>query len=164
MMSTVVLAVLAVTWIADDCSGMIWHRQEHIIAAKEIRRYIYASTGHWLDLVDGDKCDLQTIPTKTKQLVVLATQSDPELIEAKWHDNSMFVDLSPQSYYLLTVKAMASQCLLVVGSDDVGVLYGAYALARKFGVYFRLYGRRLISVIMLSLVAVFPGTNLCSGH
>lgn len=59
-----------------------------------------------------------------------------------WHVDAIHAvgDIPPQGYQLLTVETDASHHLLVVGADDVSILYGAYALVEKFGVHFRLYG------------------------
>ena len=48
--------------------------------------------------------------------------------------------LAPQQYRLVTVHRGRRRVLLVVGGDDVGVLYGAYRLAERLGVRFYLHG------------------------
>ena len=48
-----------------------------------------------------------------------------------------------QSYFLTTTHHHGLTQLFAIGGDSTGVLYAAYAIAEKFGVRFRLYGKAL---------------------
>jgi hypothetical protein len=84
-------------------------------AAREVRRYFFLRTGTLLPLMEEDGKAATTAPTIRLGL-------DPAL--------------GKSAYRLRT----AGPVLTISGGDEVGVLYGAYALAERLGVRFQLDG------------------------
>ena len=94
-----------------------------MLAAKEIRRYVYLRTGELLPVVratDGDA-------------IIVARQDRPIVKPLS------IAKLGPQQYALKTVSQNNRRVVLVVGGDDIGTLYGAYHLLEKFGIRFYLH-------------------------
>jgi hypothetical protein len=94
-----------------------------LLAAKEIRRYIYLRTGQLLTISDGSD-----------------NTADDILIGPKYDENNTAISLAPQQYLIKTVSKHGQKSVLITGSDDVGVLYGAYRFIEHFGVRFYLHG------------------------
>jgi len=100
------------------------------LAAREVRRYVYCRTGQVLLIADKMLADGEAIVVARKDRPVVTALADA----------TDFAALGPQQYCLLTVKRGRRRALLVVGGDEVGVLYGAYRLAEHLGVRFFLHG------------------------
>jgi len=83
----------------------------HRFAAAELRRYVYVRTGKVLDVT--------TERTATARFAF-----------------SLDADLAPEAYRLKT----RGDCLEISAASEQGLLYGAYAVAEKFGVRFYLHG------------------------
>ncbi len=86
--------------------------QLETLAAKEIRRYLYLTTGELLEIRNSDAGTQQTIILKVDD------------------------QLDTQQYRLKTLDNQ----LVISGGSDHGLLYGAYELAEQFGVRFYLHG------------------------
>ena len=95
------------------------------LAAREIRRYVYLRTGELLTI--------ETAGTAAGPGIFVARNDRPE-IKALLPNAAA---LKPQEYAL---KKTGPNSAFIVGGDDVGVLYGAYAFAEKLGVRFYLQG------------------------
>ena len=103
------------------------------LAAREVCRYLYVRTGALPALVEH-------LPD-TGDAIVLGTSKDPlvgRLITR--HGDATLPTLGSQAYHLRTLRANDRSLTLIVGGDDVGVLYGAYRFAEKLGVRFYLHG------------------------
>jgi hypothetical protein len=81
------------------------------LAAKEVRRYVYLTTGELLSISSS---------LSSKSSIVLKTDQG----------------LGEQEYRLKTEGEM----LTISGGSDVAVLYGVYAFAEKLGVRFYIHG------------------------
>ncbi|MGB2755551.1 MAG: malectin domain-containing carbohydrate-binding protein [Phycisphaerae bacterium] len=105
------------------------------LAAKEVRRYVYLRTARLLPIVEGVK----TLP-EGGDLIVVATED--RRLPGDITDASRFKGqkVLPQQYLLETIRQGNRRVLLVVGSDDAGVLYAAYRFAEHLGVRFYLEG------------------------
>src|ERR1035438_7653297 len=107
------------------------------LAAREVRRYVYLRTGRLLPMM--------TQPAglfPTGNLIVVGRKDRPLIYSSVFGPMS---SLGPQSYWLKTITLERSgpagaQKLMVIGGDDAGVLYAAYALAEALGVRFYLHG------------------------
>jgi hypothetical protein len=102
------------------------------LAAHEVRRYLYLRTGELLPI--------QTTSGKAGKACIFVARKDRPEIKGLAGDAAALeavAALKPQEYLL---KKTGPNSLLIVGGDDVGVLYGAYAFAGKLGVRFYLHG------------------------
>ncbi len=108
-----------------------------VLAALEVRRYVYVRTGHLLDLVARDRL----LPSNPSGIVVATKQHAPRL--AGTLDPVFAASLGallPQEYRLRTLVRRNTQTLFLAGGDDTATLYAAYRLAEHFGVRFYLHG------------------------
>jgi hypothetical protein len=107
------------------------------LAAQEIRRYFYLTTGKLLTI------DEETDHENPGNIIFVATKDWPHFKNSTVLD-PLFVQtiesLKPEQYLLKTITHQNRQALLVIGGDPAGVLYGAYRLAEQFGVRFYLHG------------------------
>ncbi|MGZ4972691.1 MAG: alpha-glucuronidase family glycosyl hydrolase [Limisphaerales bacterium] len=92
------------------------------LAAQEVRRYVYLRSGSVLPI----------IPKIAKGDAIVLSTNAAAFAESR--------DLSPQSFLLKTIATNGHSILYIIGSDDVGVLYGAYRVAELLGVRFYLHG------------------------
>ena len=107
------------------------------LAAREVRRYVYLRTGRLLPMM--------TQPAglfPKGNLIVVGRKDRPLIYSSVLGPMS---SLGPQSYWLKTIPLERSgpagaQKLMVIGGDDAGVLYAAFALAEALGVRFYLHG------------------------
>ena len=111
--------------------------QREMLAAREIRRYLYLRTGQLL-AVQENASALPKMPC-----TILVGQKDRPLIKtvakaAKLEET--FSSLAAQQYILKTIDLSGRKLLLVVGGDEIGTLYAAYRLADLWGVRFYLHG------------------------
>jgi len=110
---------------------------QEIIAAREIRRYIFQRTGRLLEIIQegteiSEKNDLIVVASKDRSIMQKLAK------EAKL--STLLDILEPEHYLLKTVQQEKHRVLLVSGGDTVGTLYGAYRLAEHLGVRFYLHG------------------------
>ena len=107
------------------------------LAAQEIRRYFYLTTGKLLSIDEEtdheNPGDLIFVATKDWPHFKNSTELDPSLVQS-------IEALKPEQYLLKTITRHDRQVLLVAGGDPAGVLYGAYRLAEQLGVRFYLHG------------------------
>ncbi|MCJ7450103.1 MAG: hypothetical protein MUO72_20710 [Bacteroidales bacterium] len=106
-----------------------------MLSAREIRRYIYHRTRVLPEIINGDK-----IPGKVKNLIVVANQESRLLLDIYPPIANLRDNLKNNGYSLKTVQKNGQKVLIVTGKDEMGILYGAYALAEKLGVRFYLHG------------------------
>ena len=108
--------VPAVITIRPEASGL------ELLAAHEVRRYVYLRTGKVLPVkrgaVGGDRI---VVTCKNRKFC-----------------DELGQDLGPQQFTLKTSTAGGAITWSVVGGDEVGTLYGAYRFAEKLGIRFGL--------------------------
>jgi hypothetical protein len=107
------------------------------LAAQEIRRYFYLTTGKLPAIAD------ETTSDASGELILVANKDWPLLKASTDLDESLvksIASLKPEQYLLKTITHNERQVLLVVGGDPAGTLYGAYRLAEELGVRFYLHG------------------------
>jgi len=93
-----------------------------LLAANEVRRYVYLRTGRLLQVKRGT----------TSGERVIVTCKDRKFC------GELGQDLSPQQFLLKTATANGKRIWSIVGGDGTGTLYGAYRFAEKLGVSFGL--------------------------
>ena len=102
------------------------------LAARELQRYWYARTGGVLR--EGPAGG-------TGGAIILATA---ETAGPEWADLARQArTLGPAAALLRTVARGPHRDLVIVGSDEPGLLYGAYRACERWGVYFHLHGDSL---------------------
>ncbi|MDD8025545.1 MAG: malectin domain-containing carbohydrate-binding protein [Acidobacteriota bacterium] len=111
------------------------------LAASEIRRYLYLTTGELPEIVTvaslaAVKSDGVIVIRRTR----LPGPGDPAAAVFEGYAAETFPRLEAEDYCLKTVHKGRRTYVLAVGGDGPGVLYAAYALAEKFGVRFYLDG------------------------
>jgi hypothetical protein len=94
-----------------------------LLAAKEIRRYIYLRTGQLLPIHYGTDTGINDIAIGTMH-----------------GDNSLGISLAPQQYLIKSDSEHGPKSILIAGGDDIGTLYGAYRFIEHLGVRFYLHG------------------------
>lgn len=106
------------------------------LAAREIRRYIYQSTGELLPISASDKWS-----AVEDGMIVVAAKGSPLLegMQASILKESIS-RLGDQSFLIKRESDQQGSPLMVVGGDPIGTLYGAYRLAEEYGVRFYLHG------------------------
>ena len=143
MLSSVAGLAQAYTAAKPRAEMLIAHSRDasalEILAAREVRRYLYLRTGMLLRIVS-----LSAIPRDFRGFVVtgkervLATSSlpDPEI-------HTTLRGLEAQQFLLRKIAGDRHEFILVAGGDSTGTLYAAYRLAERFGVRFYLHGDTL---------------------
>lgn len=108
------------------------------LAAREIRRYLYARTGQMMRLVDIGT----TLPESLGAGVIVAVKGSPLLnkIAASGKLKAAVDGLGEQQYLLKTIRFEGHPVVLIAGGDATGALYGAYRFAETLGVRFYLNG------------------------
>jgi hypothetical protein len=96
--------------------------QRELLAANEVRRYVYLRTGKLLPVKRGT--------TASDRIVVCCK-------DAKFCGD-LGKGLGPQQFTLKTDTVKGKWVWWIVGGDEVGTLYGAYRFAEKLGVGFGL--------------------------
>jgi len=102
---------------------------QELLAAKEVRRYIYLMTGQKLALKKFD-----SIPAKGNHILV-ADYNDKMMKSLK---DSLGCKPNPDGFIIKTVKKDSQQILIITGSDSLSTLYGAYRFAEHLGAGFDL--------------------------
>ncbi|MCC6125640.1 MAG: hypothetical protein IT426_11800 [Pirellulales bacterium] len=104
------------------------------LAAREIRRYFYLTTGKLLPIADKEVPGAMIlVGAKQRSFFKDAGALDPSLARD-------IESLQPEQYLLKTISHHGRRALLVAGGDPAGALYGAYRLAEQLGVRFYLHG------------------------
>jgi hypothetical protein len=105
---------------------------DETLAAHEVRRYVYLRTGELLPM--------RTRSSQAGEACIFVARKDQPETKGFAGDAAALeavAALKPQEYLL---KKTGPNSLQIVGGDDAGVLYGAYAFAEKLGVRFYLHG------------------------
>ena len=101
-----------------------------VLAAKEVRRYVYLRTGALLPLTTAD-----TLPDGDVVLVAAQTTSLVADLE------NVIGYTNPQSGFLIkSVEQQGRAVLVITGADPDATLHGAYRFAEHLGVGFGLEG------------------------
>lgn len=101
-----------------------------VLAAKEVRRYVYLRTGALLPLTTAD-----TLPDADVVLVAAQTASLVTDLE------NVIGYTNPQSGFLIkSVEQQGRTVLVITGADPDATLHGAYRFAEHLGVGFGLEG------------------------
>ncbi|HDY88002.1 MAG TPA: hypothetical protein ENH82_07815 [bacterium] len=108
-----------------------------ILAAREIRKYVYLRTGKLLEIAEEnaeikEKTDLIVVSMKDRPLV--------HEIARKAKLGTLLAIIDPEHYLLKTIEMKKRRVLLITSGDTVGTLYGAYRFAELLGVRFYLHG------------------------
>jgi hypothetical protein len=106
------------------------------LAATEVRRYLYATTGGLAAITPiGSSAE-----AKRPGLII---DKGGALLASGGFDNfspAKTPKLGPEDYWLKTLKKGGQSYLIICGGDGTGVLYAAYAFAERLGVRFYLEG------------------------
>jgi hypothetical protein len=108
-----------------------------ILAAKEVRRYVYLRTGLLPDILKT----AAAVPLRPNVIVVAPAGS--KLIgllplESSFRDT--LNRMNKDGHCLKTISTATGRILLITGYDDTATLYGAYTYAEKLGVRFHAHG------------------------
>lgn len=101
-----------------------------VLAAKEVRRYVYLRTGELLPLT-------ATGVLPQGDVVLVAAEADP-LVEDL--DESIGYANAPGGFLIKSIEQEARTILVITGSDPDATLHGAYRFAEHLGVSFGLEG------------------------
>jgi hypothetical protein len=102
-----------------------------VLAAREVRRYVYVRTGRLLPIEDAAKGPAIVVGRRDRPAIrALADARLAARLDA----------LAPEERLLVTLRRPGRSALVVTGGDDAGVLYAAYRLAEHLGVRFGLHG------------------------
>ena len=107
-----------------------------LLAAKEVRRYLYLRTGQLLPVA----CETFQPPACAIAVGREMSEYLAGLAGAKNELKSSVDALRNQQYLVKTLTGKEKWYLTIVGGDDVGTLYGAYRFAELLGVRFYLHG------------------------
>jgi len=102
---------------------------QELIAAKEVRRYIYLRTGQKLPLKK-----INSIP-ENEDLILIADDDNKMLASLR---DSLGHKVNPGGFIIKTVENNSRQILIITGYDSTSTLYGAYRFAEHLGVGFSL--------------------------
>jgi hypothetical protein len=105
-----------------------------VLAAREVRRYVYLRTGALLQVVTdfgASKGDVVLVGRKDRRAV-------REVADVTAREPTQ--GLAPQEYLLRRLRQGGRNVLLIAGGDELGALYGAYRFAEHLGVRFYLDG------------------------
>lgn len=101
------------------------HSIREFIAAKEVRRYIYLTTGRRLPLLE-----VNSIPVQGD--LILIAEGKSKLIAGL--QRSLNYKLNPDGFLIKTVEDNSRRILVIAGYDPLSTLYGAYRFAEHLGV------------------------------
>lgn len=107
---------------------------KEILAAKELRKYLYLRTGQWLSIDTDYQANHHLFVVSTKGRDILGkSASDETLLSLR--------QLTPQAYRFETdVDSKGKVRLRIIGFDPVGTLYGVYRLLEHYDIGFYLHG------------------------
>jgi len=107
-----------------------------LLAAKEVRRYVYLRTGNLLQMILSS-----TISPEWKEMIVISCKGRPIIAAAAGAATAGEAGaLRREEYMLKTVQTGGRRALLIAGGDGPGTLYGVYRFAEHLGVRFYLHG------------------------
>jgi len=124
-------AAAAVTVVhASDASAA------EVLAARELRRYLYLRTGTAPEIVPADRAD------QRPGLLIVGSRERPLI--AEWASaipgGTDVGRLQPEQYLVRTFPCRQGRAVLIAGGDPVGTLYGAYRFIERLGVRFYMHG------------------------
>lgn len=135
------VATLVVSAAEHSASLPIFHSAEatplEILAAKEVRRYVYLRTGRLLPIRQANYAE----PGMAGAIVV--ARKDRQLATTLLVDPALQSALSriePPEFWLRTVRYNRRPALLVTGGSEAATLYAAYRFAEHLDVRFYLHG------------------------
>ncbi|MHC4843837.1 MAG: hypothetical protein ACYTEE_08565, partial [Planctomycetota bacterium] len=99
-----------------------------MLAAKEVRRYIYLRTGHLLNVQK-----VSSIPG-SGELILVAQDTDPLI------DNVTSFNAPAGGFFIKSKSNNGRTILIIAGDDAASTLYGAYRFAEKLGCRFYFHG------------------------
>ncbi len=105
-----------------------------LLAAKEIRRYIYMTTDELLPIVQTDTF------SHNVNSIIIATKEKDLLASIYELTSSEYTKLAEQEFILQSFTNGRQMSLFIIGGGSAGVLYGAYQFAEEMGVRFYLDG------------------------
>lgn len=122
--TSIVTSSLAQTVIySADCS------KQELLAAKEVRRYIYARTGQRLPVRSS-----ASLPG-SGDLILVANEDDSLLRGLILGDTT-----GPHGFIIKSLKSDGKEILVITGNDSTATLHAAYRYAEHLGVGFDLAG------------------------
>ncbi len=108
---------------------------QEVLAAKEVRRYIYQRTGELFTIIFSDSlisgADIILVAQKERPIIKLLDDKNV---------NELISELKNEEYVLKTIKSNGNSIILLCGGDETGTLYAAYRFAEYLGVRFYLHG------------------------
>ena len=107
---------------------------EHL-AAKEVRRYLYARTGELLPIQET-----ASLPSRGKAILLVSSTSSLAADVTQQFKESISNELEAQEYHIKTITQDPLTLLTIYGGDASGVLYGAYRFLEEFGIRFYVHG------------------------
>ena len=134
---SLVTALLLFLWVAGESVAAVTVAYpsdgpaQVRMAAKEVRRYVYLTTGKLLTI-----SDVRTLPTKD-DLILVVEDSAPILTELGGLEG---IKATRGGFYLKSISDNDRQVLVIAGGGPVETLYGAYRFAEHMGVRFYLHG------------------------
>jgi hypothetical protein len=106
-----------------------------LLAAREVRRYVYLRTGQLLPI--------RTATNLPPDAAILIARRDRPILNplrARPGLGAALAELDAQHHWLTVATNRAIPLQLLCGGDDAGVLYAAYRFAERLGVRFYLHG------------------------
>lgn len=106
------------------------------LAAQEMRRYFYLRSGCIAQIKEWQET------AKSSDITFFLCISSKNLPSMPGRDSLIkrIGTLENEAYFITTISDQGKKLHLVVGGNDAGVLYGAYAFAEQMGVRFYLHG------------------------
>ena len=106
-------------------------------AAKELRRYIYSTTGNLSEIKEKNKINFE----ENKNYFLLGTKGQDVLSQDFVSEKLDIIDaLKNEEYFIHTFTKSKPNVNLIVGGDIQGLLYGTYQIIKSMGVRFYLDG------------------------
>jgi hypothetical protein len=110
-----------------------------ILAAREVRRYLYLRTGTLLRISPASALPPNFrgfVVGEREDILAAGGLEDPDL-------QGILRGLGPQQFLLRKIATGGREFILVAGGDAIGTLYAAYRLAEHYDVRFYLHGDTL---------------------
>jgi hypothetical protein len=107
---------------------------QEVLAAKELRKYLYLRTGQWLDIETTYKVNRHWFIVAEKNREVVKKAVSQQAMQS-------LSQLAPLGYKLKTENdTKGKTSLSVIGNDPQGTLYGVYRLLEHYDIGFYLHG------------------------
>ncbi|MGQ9649198.1 MAG: malectin domain-containing carbohydrate-binding protein [Phycisphaerae bacterium] len=107
-----------------------------VLAARELRRYLYLRTGTLPRIEATAKAEL------AGQVLIVGSKDRPLVAESalKADLGADVAGLKSQQYLLCSIDRDGERTILIAGGDPIGALYGAYRFIECLGVQFYMHG------------------------